>query len=123
MGNNNFLSNYGFEDVAINYWFYLFVILVFAFVILFIRYLQKKKTLPKTKDELLKEKIKALDFSGADKRLAYEFTILLKSYLKEENKEFQNILSELEHYKYHDKEKSIDIKIIKKMKRFVDDLG
>jgi hypothetical protein len=122
---NSFFSNYSFEIISIDYSGYIVFI---GFIILFVFlvwFLLNKKRKPKvlTQKQILLEKINRLEFTNNEhKKLAYDFTILIKSYIDEENKEFEQILKELEVYKYHNNDIKINSHLLDKMKRFIDEL-
>lgn len=122
---NNFLSNYPMEIIVIDYSSYIIFMALFLVSIYSIWLMINKKSVKveKTKKQIVLEKIHSLDFESVEhKKLAYEFTILVRDYLEEKNETFYAITQELEIYKYHDKEIQIDTKTLLKMKRFIDEL-
>ncbi|HFU76611.1 MAG TPA: hypothetical protein ENK66_10240 [Arcobacter sp.] len=121
----SFFSNYPFEIVTIDYSSYILIICCVILFLYFIWFIVKKKRKQQVlgKKELLLAKLHALNFSTTkQKKLAYDFTLLGKTYIDKENKEFEIILKELEVYKYHNHDIKIDPDLLKKMKRFIDEL-
>ena len=122
---NNFLSNYPMEDMKIDYIEYSVIIIIVMICMYCIWFIINKKTQAekKTKKQVTLEKIQKLDFESHEhKQLAYDFTLLIKNYLEQKDEQFEEILEDLKEYKYHNKKQNIDIKIINKMKRFIDEL-
>jgi len=104
----------------IDYKFYAFIaviiILSVLIIYIFIKLLKKKEPNPYLK------KLQNLNFSDS-KKTAYEFSEYAKYFLNEENKDFyEEIVKELEKYKYKPVVDNLDEKIIEKIKKFIEDI-
>jgi len=67
-------------------------------------------------------KLKNLDFSDS-KKTAYGFTEYAKYFLNDENRKFyEEIVKELEKYKYKPKVDNLESETINKIKKFIGDL-
>jgi len=104
----------------IDYQFYFFIVLILLgialAVLLILKLLKKKKNNP----YLIK--LKNLNFNNS-KKTAYEFSEYAKFFINEENKEFyEEIVKELEKYKYKPVVDDLDKEIIKKMQKFIEDI-
>ncbi len=95
-----------------------FTIIVFSFVLYLLR---KKKIVKLTKQEILFQKLKSIDFYNSDnKKIIYDFTIYGKLSLKDEDKNrFEEILKKLEPYKYIQENKKLNIEHINLMKQYI----
>ena len=93
-------------------------IILFSIVLYF---LTKKKTIKYTKEDIILQKLKSIDFQSLDtKKIIYDFTIYGKLSLKEEDKNrFEKILQKLEPYKYIQENKKLDIEVINLMKQYI----
>ena len=101
----------------IDYSFYIFLIFI-AVLIIFIIYLIYKKFFNKKENEFL-IKLKNLDFNNS-KKTAYEFTYLAKHFINEENKKlYEEIVKELNNYKYKKVVDNLNPKLIEKIKTFI----
>jgi len=108
------------NETIIDYQFYVFigfvVLLIILLVFLIFKFLKKKKPNPYL------EKLKKIDFNNS-KKTAYEFTEYAKYFINEENKAFyEQIVKELEKYKYKPVVDDLDDEIIKKIKKYIEDI-
>jgi len=108
------------NETIIDYQFYVFigfvVLSIILLVFLIFKLLKKKKPNPYL------EKLKNLDFSNS-KKTAYEFCEYAKHFVNEENREFyEQIVKELEKYKYKPKVDDLNEEIIEKIKKFTEDI-
>ena len=104
----------------IDYQFYVFIavtLLIAALAIyLLFKFFKKKQPNP----YLIK--LKNLDFNNS-KQTAYEFSEYARYFLNDENKDFyEEILKELEKYKYKPVVDDLDKKTIQKIKKFIEDI-
>ena len=105
-------------EPIINNDFYIYIYLLLSLVVailvtllvLFFRYRKSKKAAYKNPYE-------SLDFSNPTKELLYQFTVIAK----EQNKspELEQLLKELESYKYSQNAKVIDEEIVDKIREFI----
>ena len=108
--------------IEVDFLFYFIVltisILAFSFILFILR---KKKIVALTPKEEALKSLQELDFNSEDtKQLVYDFTLLAKESLDDKNQDIlQNLLVELEPYKYQSHSKKPDDKIIKQMKEYI----
>jgi hypothetical protein len=104
----------------IDYQFYIFIAVSLIGVLLIfymlLRFLRKKEPNP----YLLK--LKNLDF-GDSKKTAYRFSEYAKHFVNEENRVFYDeIVKELEKYKYRPVVDDLDKETVRKIKKFIEDI-
>ena len=102
----------------VDYQFYIFIGFVVLVIILLIylifKFLKKKKQNP----YLIK--LKNLNFNDS-KKTAYEFSEYAKYFINEENKSFyEELVSELEKYKYKPIVDDLNEEIVSKIKKFIE---
>ncbi|GEM_PF-4526165 len=104
--------------------FMLFVLLFLSItiaILLFSYYIYKsmRRDIDPYHNEALK-RAKEIDYSDT-KRAVYDFTLLSSYLLNDQNSRLrEQILSELERYKYRKSTEKLDPKIVEKMRRFID---
>jgi len=102
------------EPIVENSFGYIFYILygaIFLITIIFVIWLLKRTNKKK------KNPYSLLDFTAPNKELLYQFTIIAKE--EGINKELEELLKELEAYKYSKDAKEVDSYIIEKIKNYI----
>ncbi len=113
------------ETIHIDFTLYFLIITICILLFSFILYiLTKKKTVKLTKKELIIQKLKNIDFNTLDtKKIIYNFTIYGKGSLGKECKErFEEILNQIEPYKYIEENKQLTTQLKKSMKDYIKDI-
>jgi len=101
----------------IDYSFYIFLVIAIVLII-FLIYIIYKKFFNKKENKFL-TKLKNLDFNNS-KKTAYEFTHFAKQFINEKNKKlYEEIVKELNNYKYKRVVDNLDPELIKKIKEFI----
>jgi len=110
------------EIITIDFSLYFIIIIMCILTFSFIMYLlMKKKNVKLTKEELISQKLKNISLDDIDtKKVIYDFTIYGKESLNLKYKdEFEEILLELEPYKYIKEDKKLTNILIKKMQDYI----
>lgn len=130
MKNNfNLQDDLAFEIIPMDYSFYLMLLVAIVLSIIIIkivfRTLKKEKQInKKTKEQRTLEALHKLDFNTKNhKQIAYDFTLFIKSLEFEPSKESEDILVELEKYKYQKENIQIDMQLQKRMKGYIDGIS
>lgn len=130
MKNNfNLQDDLAFEIIPMDYSFYLMLLVAIVLSIIIIkivfRTLKKEKQInKKTKEQRTLEALHKLDFNTKNhKQIAYDFTLFIKSLELDSSKESENILVELEKYKYQKENIQIDMQLQKRMKGYIDGIS
>lgn len=130
MKNNfNLQDDLAFEIIPMDYSFYLMLLVAIVLSIIIIkimfRTLKKEKQInKKTKEQRTLEALHKLDFNTKNhKQIAYDFTLFIKSLELEPSKESEDILVELEKYKYQKENIQIDMQLQKRMKGYIDGIS
>lgn len=117
-----------FESIQIDLmeYFYLFagiilVAILFRIILTKVRQPNQKML---SKKEISLYNLQNLDLNREDqKQVLYDFTLYSKELLNgQEDTKLQNILEQIETYKYHDKNIQIDSTIRQNIKRYIDEL-
>ena len=113
------------EIIQIDFSSYFIMISIFIIIFSISLYLLGKKQVKLNTKQKAIIKLQNIDFRSKDfKQIAYTFTINGKLSLEEERKNiFDNILKQLEYYKYTKENIDIDINLLKQMQEYVRDLG
>ncbi len=112
------------DIIEVNFLSYFIVITVIILSIsVFIYFISYKKTNLTKRDKIIK-KLKNLNFKNSShKNFAYAFTVYGKECLKNEYQDrFNDILSQLEHYKYKKTTNLIPKDLLKKMENYIEEL-
>lgn len=130
MKNNfNLQDDLAFEIIPMDYSFYLMLLVAIVLSIIIIkivfRTLKKEKQInKKTKEQRTLEALHRLDFNTKNhKQIAYDFTLFIKNLEFEPSKESEDILVELEKYKYQKENIQIDMQLQKRMKGYIDGIS
>jgi len=125
----NLQDDLAFEIVPIDYSFYLMLLVAIVLSVIIIKIvfktLKKEKYInKKSKEQRTLESLYNLDFNGKNyKQIAYDFTLLIKSLHIESSKELEDILVDLEKYKYQKENIQIDMQLQKRMKGYIDGIS
>jgi len=104
----------------IDYWFYLFCTVGIILLLLIMYFVYKK--LAKRKTDPYLERLKNLDYKKS-KKTAYEFSEYAKHFITDENRSlYEEIVKELEQYKYRPKVDDLKPEIIEKMKKYIGEI-
>lgn len=116
------------ETIFIDYYKYIyltiFFFLFFIVLIFLIKRFNKKEKIVFTKEQIAVKNLKNIDFNTPNqKQLLYDFTLFAKECQNEKTKEKLNdILKQLEPFKYQKDEIVLDENIKKILKEYVDEL-
>lgn len=116
------------ETVFIDYYKYIyltiFLLLFFISLVFLIKSFNKKEKIVFTKKQIAIKNLKNLDFNTPkQKQFLYDFTIFAKECQDEKTKEkLDEILKQIEPFKYQKDEIVLDESIKKKLKEYVDEL-
>ena len=91
----------------------LLITVLITLLILFFRY-------RKGKIKACKNPYESLDFSNPKKELLYQFTIIAKE--QNQSPKLEQLLKELEPYKYSKNAKIVDVEIVTKIKKFIEEV-
>jgi len=112
------------EIIEVNFLpYFIFFTVIVLFISILIYFISHKK-INLTKREKTIQNLKNINFKNyPHKDLAYIFTIYGKDCLKSQDKDkFNDILIQLEHYKYKENANDIPNNILREMKDYIDEL-
>ena len=117
------------EAIFIDYYKYIYLTISFFFffivLILLIKKFNKKEKIVFTKEQIAVKNLKNIDFNTLNqKQLLYDFTLFAKECQNEKIKEkLDEILKEIEPFKYQKDGIILDENIKKRLKEYIDELA